>query len=391
VESASERLARRLGEESPRLAELWLSKLLDLLPVDVREVFPSRTLLDHIPSLLVEIAAYVSDPAENELLVSSLMASKAAELGQLRFSQKASVHQILREYEFLAEILEEFVHDETRQMPTPVSVEDAYRVIGRLHRAIRVGMKTTVDTFVASYEDSIATQQQRLEDFNRMVSHELRSPMQSLAIASSLLETAGDPAGSLQTKAANLIRGGVEQMERILVDLESLSRTGSIADASLGCSLADVGAMARDVKAQLHEMAAARGVSLRIAEDLPLVRVDGARLQMVLANLIANAIKYSDPAKVERWVEVVTGAMNGEQVEILVRDNGLGLAGDDRERIFERSVRAHQHLDSVLGAAGSGLGLTIVKECLAAIGGEIDLESTPGEGSTFSLRLRNRA
>lgn len=390
METASERLARRLKDESTRLADLWLHELLPLLPVGVREVFPSRSLLDHVPLLLIEMAAHVGDPVDHEVSVSSVMAMKARELGDLRFQQKASVHQILREYDLLAGILENFVREETLQLPAPISVEEAYRVIGRLHRAIRVVMQTTVDTFVASYDDAIAKQQQRLEDFNRMVSHEMRSPMQSLVIASSLLESA-DREGAAYAKASDLVLRGVGQLERILADLESLARTGVIPEDSPTIQQVDVSALARDVKTQLQASASARGVSLRIAEDLPLLWVDAARLQMVLANLIDNAIKYSDPDKLERWVEVATGAMNGDVVEILVRDNGLGVAPGDRDRIFERSVRVHEHLDAVLGASGSGLGLTIVKECVAALKGEIDFESTLGEGSTFSLRLRSRA
>lgn len=390
LETASERLARRLRDESSRLADLWLHELIALLPVGVRDVFPSRSLLDHVPLLLVEIAAHVGDPLEHEVSVSSVMELKARELGELRFRQKASVHQILREYDLLARVLENFVREETRTLPAPVSAEEAYRVIGRLHRAIRVVMQTTVDTFVASYDDAITKQQRRLEDFNRMVSHEMRSPMQSLVIASSLLESA-DPEGAAHAKASDLVRRGVGQLERILEDLESLARTGSIPEDSPTVQQVDLTALARDVKTQLQASAAARGVSLRVAEDLPLLWVDAARLQMVLANLVDNAIKYSDPDKPERWVEVATGAMNGDVVEILVRDNGLGVAAGDRHRIFERSVRAHEHLDEVLGASGSGLGLTIVKECVTALNGEIDLESTLGEGSTFLLRLRSRA
>lgn len=379
-------MAQRIGEESTHLADLWLHELIALLPVGLRDVFPSHALLDQVSLLLQEIAAHVRDPMENEIAVSRIMEIKARELGELRFHQKASVHQILREYDLLAAILEDFIEEQTRQLPAPISANEAYRVTRRLHGAIRVMMQTTVDTFVARYDEAIAQQQQRLEDFNRMVSHEMRGPMQLLVIASSLFEDA-DPASAAQAKASGLIQSGVEQMARVLEDLESLARTGSIPDDLPRIQQVDIGALARDVKTQLQAVAAARCVCMRIAEDLPVVSVDPARLRMVLANLFANAIRYSDPDKPERWVEVVNGALHSDAVEILIRDNGLGLAAAGCDRVFERSVRAHEHLDSVLPAHGSGQSLSIVKECVTALHGEIELQSTPGEGSTFALRL----
>lgn len=220
METANERMAQRMGEESARLADLWLHKLLAMLPVGVRDEFPSHTLSDHVPLLLVEIAAHLRDSVENEIAVSSAMEIKARELGELRFRQKASVHQILREYDLFAAILEDFIEEQTRQLPGPLSAQDAYRVTRCLHRAIRVVMQTTVDTFVAIYDESIAKQQQRLEDFNRMVAHEMRGPMQLLVIASSLIESA-DPGSATHVKASGLVRSGVEQMERVLADLET--------------------------------------------------------------------------------------------------------------------------------------------------------------------------
>ena len=72
---------------------------------------------------------------------------------------------------------------------------------------------------------------------------------------------------------------------------------------------------------------------------------------------------------------------------LLVRDNGLGIAPEHQRTIFGRFVRAHAHLDEELGVTGSGLGLSIVADCVEAMGGTITCESAPGDGTTFKMQL----
>jgi hypothetical protein len=89
----------------------------DLLVVPADEVFPSDQLLDHIPTLIGEIAEYLRAPAEEEIAANAAVIDKARELGMLRHSQRASVHQLLREYEILSELLETFVVEELPSQP----------------------------------------------------------------------------------------------------------------------------------------------------------------------------------------------------------------------------------------------------------------------------------
>ncbi len=121
-----EHLAARLEAEHRRLALIWLERLDALLRVQRSEVFPTHQLLDHIPTLVLEIAAHLRMPDEPIAANTAVMA-KAAELGLLRFDQRASVHQLLRKYQIFAEILEDFCADEMaklgfpRAMPAPRS------------------------------------------------------------------------------------------------------------------------------------------------------------------------------------------------------------------------------------------------------------------------------
>jgi signal transduction histidine kinase len=135
-------------------------------------------------------------------------------------------------------------------------------------------------------------------------------------------------------------------------------------------------------------MADARGVGIRITSPLPNVIIDAARLELVLVNLISNAIKYSDPNKPVRFVEITSAPSGRPHVYTLsIRDNGIGIAEADLSSIFARFYRGRPERDRELGTDGLGLGLSIVADCVDALNGDIRVESTLGEGTTFFLEL----
>ena len=117
----------------------------------------------------------------------------------------------------------------------------------------------------------------------------------------------------------------------------------------------------------------------------------GDQLQLVdaIANLVQNAIVYSDP---KARVAVVTSRLldGGESfVEISVSDNGIGISPEDQQRIFERFYRVDYARSR--GNGGTGLGLSIVKHITAVHGGQVNVWSKPGQGSTFTIRLPEAA
>jgi signal transduction histidine kinase len=131
-------------------------------------------------------------------------------------------------------------------------------------------------------------------------------------------------------------------------------------------------------------------VTLRIAEHLPTLHADPARIELVLLNLVSNAIKYSDPEKADSFVEIVVAPAEPgaeDSCTICIRDNGLGINDANQTAIFDRFFRAHAHLDGELGISGTGLGLAIVADCVEALGGTIRCESREGEGTAFFTTL----
>jgi hypothetical protein len=135
-----------------------------------------------------------------------------------------------------------------------------------------------------------------------------------------------------------------------------------------------------------------------VDETLPVVVVDPGRLELVLMNLVSNAIKYSDPEKADRFVRI-DGLRSGTgHCTLMISDNGLGIPKESQAAVFDRHVRAHADLDDAFGIRGSGLGLTIVAECIgrrdpAAVGAgrreHVHRHAAGGSGACRRERVRD--
>jgi len=392
AENYADVVSQRVSAERSVLAARWLNRLNELLLVEPNAVFPSDQLLDHIPTLIAEIAAYVKAPADEEIATNAAVIDKARELGSLRHEQRASVHQLLREYEILGELLEGFVIDETERLALHPTPAECLEVLRRMTRATRTLMRTTVDTFVSQYTTTIQERNDRIKNFNRMASHELRTPIGTLLFASAMLNTDVIQLDSDRVaRIASTISSSAERLSRLVTNLERLSRLTDPLDMPSQQEV-DLQALAAEVVRQVDEMATARDVVIRInVAEVPPLLIDSARLELVLLNLVSNAIKYCDPSKPDRFIEVAASLTSTEMCAIIVRDNGLGIAEQDQTAIFDRFFRAHSHLDHALGVTGTGLGLAIVAECVRELDGSIRCESSLGSGTTFLISVPRRS
>ncbi len=374
--------ASRLAADHRILATLWLERLDALLAVEKRDVFPSHQLLDHIPELLREIAAYLRAPADQEIAANTGVMTKAGELGLLRFDQRASVHQLLREYQILSEILESFFAREAAVLGERGDATAAVLVLSRAQQAVRVLQQKTVDAFITRYTDTIARQTSQLRNFSRLVSHEIRQPLSVLQVAARLLMAHGTDAEA--TRIVETLERNVVRLAEVAGTLERLARLTRRADTAPNEQQVDLSAVVHDVAGQLSDMAVARGVAFDIESRLPTFAADAGRVELVVVNLLANAIKYCDPSKPARAVRVEAD-WSSTHPRVLIRDNGIGIPKSKLDLIFEQFVRVHAHLDDELGAQGLGLGLSIVRESMEAMGGIVSVESVEGEGTTFIL------
>ena len=167
---------------------------------------------------------------------------------------------------------------------------------------------------------------------------------------------------------------------------EAIARVRSNGDNAV-VQTVSVATVAQEAARQLREMADARGVEIRVADTLPALTVDVGRLELVFVNLLSNAIKYSDPDKAMRCVEVIDEPAVDGFVRIQVRDNGIGIPAAALATIFERFTRAHADQAGLLQVGGIGLGLSIVEDCIRAMGGRIEVQSAETQGATFIMTL----
>jgi two-component system sensor histidine kinase KdpD len=222
-----------------------------------------------------------------------------------------------------------------------------------------------------------------------MASHELRSPIGTLLFASAALNidtVRSDPARL--AKVAATIQTNAERLSWLVANLQRLARLDDRLEAP-NHQRVELGTIAMEVARQLGEMAAARNMTIDFDPQLPTIYGDPAQIELVLMNLVSNAIKYSDPAKPRSFVEISSAGEAGSDgaVTICIRDNGIGIPEGDQSAIFDRFFRAHPQRDEELGVSGTGLGLAIVAECLRGLGGSIRCESVVGEGTAFFVTL----
>jgi signal transduction histidine kinase len=170
---------------------------------------------------------------------------------------------------------------------------------------------------------------------------------------------------------------------KIIRSFERLPRSGIMSD-SPSEQLVELGELVQEVFRQLREMADARGVELRVGSEFPTLYLDSGALELILINLVSNAIKYADTDKSAPYV-VIRSQDRDDCFELVVEDNGLGIPAAAVEKVFERFTRAHAEMDGQLGVDGTGLGLSIVEECVKALGGEISLSSKEAEGTAFTI------
>ncbi len=228
--------------------------------------------------------------------------------------------------------------------------------------------------------DELARSNAELEQFAYVASHDLREPLRMIGSYVSLLERRY--ADQLDDEAREFIffaRDGAERMNQMIQDLLEYSRVGRI------CSPLEPTPFALVVEAAQSSLTLAveeAGASVTVPGDLPWVVGDRHELHRLMMNLLGNAIKYRDPER-PCHVEVRWRAVNGERIEVSVADNGIGIAPEYFERIFQIFQRLHTRGSY----SGNGMGLAICKKIVERHGGRIWVESEPGRGTTMLFTL----
>lgn len=213
------------------------------------------------------------------------------------------------------------------------------------------------------------------------VVHELKTPIAAVRGFVELVQQAG-PLNATQTQYVQRAMNGLQRMELLIASLLETARLES--DLTLTISRADLHQMIHESAEMIHGIAQKRGIQIEVmlADDARFVMGDADLLSLVISNLVSNAVKYNrDGGSV--YVSIRAQA---EQLQVDVRDTGMGIPPDDLKRVFEPFTR----LQTGERIEGSGLGLWIAQRIVEKHEGRLWVESTPGEGSTFSFTLPNK-
>lgn len=216
-------------------------------------------------------------------------------------------------------------------------------------------------------------------DFVANLSHELKTPLGALSLLAETLD--GEEDTDVVTRLTARIGDEANRFSRIVDDLLDLSRIEAGGTAPL--TPVGLAAVVAEALESFHDLAQSRRNELQVGPVEPDLYVLGHRRDLVsaVANLVDNAIKYSEPG---RPVSVKAGR-DGDVAFVSVQDRGVGIPARDQERVFERFYRVDRARSRSTG--GTGLGLAIVRHVAAYHGGDVSVHSVEGEGSTFTLRV----
>ena len=243
-----------------------------------------------------------------------------------------------------------------------------------------VSARSAVMTNLEDAVEQLTASNKELERFAYITSHDLKAPLRSIASFATLLEKRyRDQVDDQGREYIDYIRSGVEQMQALTDDLLQLHRVNT---ADRNADPVDLNDMMEEVRQQLRTVIAEFDAELDVG-DLPRVPGDRSQLAILLRNLVSNALKFRHP---DRRPQVRVQARKlDDGWEISVKDNGIGIPPEQHQRIFEAFRRLHTQ-DQI---PGTGIGLALCQKIVERHGGEIYVESMPGEGADFRFSLKS--
>ena len=223
---------------------------------------------------------------------------------------------------------------------------------------------------------TVARKQTLIEEFSQTITHDVRTPLSSIGMEA--VDLLAEPGLSDRT------RSGLRRIVRLAETVEDMAfallRMIRIVSEPEPVGPVDLGALTAAVLDMLHPHIAARRLRVEVEEPLPVVPGQAKKLRHVLTNLLENAIRFVP----EETGQIVVGAVREDGAVVLsVRDNGVGIAAEHHEAIFE----IFRRVPDGGGGTGSGMGLAIVRRIVEGHGGRVWVESAPEVGATFRVRL----
>jgi CheY-like chemotaxis protein/signal transduction histidine kinase/CHASE3 domain sensor protein len=316
-----------------------------------------------------------------------------AHLAQLLAATQRQAHDLQQQQEELRVANEELEEQSQALQKSQARLEEQQEEL-RVSNARLADQASTLELQRDNLEDAQAALVEKAEQLARAsrykseflanMSHELRTPLNSSLILAKLLADNKD--GNLtpqQVQFAETIHAAGNDLLELINDILDLSRIEA-GRMEVKPEPVAVAGVLESLDRSFRPLADEKGLALTLSRDpgaAETLETDPQRLQQILKNLLSNALKFTERGE----VSVRVAASGPERIAFVIRDTGIGISREDQEWIFEafRQVDGSAHRQH----GGTGLGLTISRDLARRLGGDVFVESVPGEGATFSLVL----
>jgi len=223
-------------------------------------------------------------------------------------------------------------------------------------------------------------------DFLAVMSHELRTPLAAIMGYQELLaDGITGPVTEAQAQQLGRIKASARHLLSLIDEILTFTRLDAGRETVVPEAI-DLDIALRDASEIIEPLATAKNLDLRIVSPGPgsYIESDPTKIRQILVNLMSNAVKFTDKGSV-----TAEGVMLGKEFLLKVTDTGIGIQPEHLHRIFDPFWQVEQK--ATRRATGTGLGLTVTKRLANLLGGDVDVTSTPGEGTTFTVRLPVKA
>ena len=365
---------KRRAEEALRESEARYRGLFDGVPVGLYQSTPDGELIDANPALM-EMLGY---PDRETLLAANVAQFYVDAEDRHRWQDLMDRSGVVRGFEMQ---LRRFNGTSIWARDTARAIRAADDRLAYYEGSLAdITERKQAEEALQEYAAELEARNEELDAFAHTVAHDLKGPLSPLIGFAHLLAEASARLSEEQTREIyQTIARSSRKMANIIDELLLLSSVRTMKEVETGPL--DMARVVAQAQASLAHFARERQEEILLPEAWPVAVGYGPWVEEVWVNYLSNAIKYGgQPPRVELGAtvpEVATG-----QVRFWVRDNGAGLTPEEQARLFTPFTRLDQ-----TRATGHGLGLSIVRRIVERLGGQVDVDSTPGEGSVFGFTL----
>ena len=366
-----EELARLIENQRDGLLVKWRTQLRALPSAKDLDI---PTLNDHIPTLLVELAAAFRK-GSNETIAHALLDDSPPAHGIQRVKDAFNIEEVVAEYN----ILRGCIHD--------LAEDNGLNMRGRPFHVLNRVLDGAIGVAVQSFALQKALEvQQRREEYLAFVAHDLRTPLNAISLSSRVLDMVLDRDSSETLQTTQMLKALNRNVQHLETLVGKVIEENTNLEAEIGVKLErrefDLWPLVESLTLDLQPVA--QTTTTRLTNAVPedcVAYADASLVRRIFQNLIANAITYTPRG------DVIIGAQSGGaagDIECFVRDNGGGISADRCHVVFDK------HETDPEKEGGSGLGLAIVKTFVEAHEGKVTVESELGVGTTFRFTLPGR-